>query len=172
MSSYGQMLSSRCAEPCEVTCSHPCVGCWNEPYVTSCRDSKAIVYAPPVVVTFPGPIISSCPQECIVGAGIPEIDGSGGMGSGGWGMGSGGGGMGSGSSCGGGISYGMGSHGSGGSYGGMGGGSYGGEGSCGGGISRLGSFYRNSLFSGFGRNYSPYFSGGYYRYRYGNYGPF
>ncbi|NXF38280.1 KRFA protein, partial [Nyctibius bracteatus] len=81
-------------EPCEVTCPHPYVNCWNEPCVSSCGDSRAIVYAPPVVVTFPGPIISSCPQECIVGTAIPEIDGQ--MGSGGGGMGSGGGGMGSG----------------------------------------------------------------------------
>ncbi|XP_050768080.1 claw keratin-like [Gymnogyps californianus] len=170
MSSYGQMLSSRCSGPCEVTCSQPYVDSRNEPCVTSCGDSRAIVYAPPVVVTFPGPIISSCPQESFVGTAMPEIEGQ--MGSGGGGMGSGGGGMGSGGSGGGGSSYGMGSCSSGGSYGGMGGGSYGGEGSCGGGISRLGSFYRNSFFSGFGRNYFPCYSRGYYRYRYGNYGPF
>ncbi|KFV50629.1 Scale keratin, partial [Tyto alba] len=121
--------SSRCAEPCEVTCQQPYVDCRNEPCVSSCRDSTAIVWAPPVVVTFPGPIISSCPQESIVGTAMPEIGG--GMGSGGGGMSSGGGGMSSGGSCGGGSSYGMGSHGSGCSYGGMGGGSYGGEGSCG-----------------------------------------
>ncbi|NWH44299.1 KRFB protein, partial [Fregata magnificens] len=120
MSSYGQMLSSRCAEPCEVTCPRPYIDCWNEPCVRSCGDSRAIVYAPPVVVTFPGPIMSSCPQESIVGTAVPEMEH---MGSGGGGMGSGGGGMGSGGSCGGGSSYGMGSHGSGGSYGGMGGGS-------------------------------------------------
>ncbi|NXS49424.1 KRFB protein, partial [Balaeniceps rex] len=124
MSSYGEMLSSRCGGPCEVTCSQPYVDCQNEPCVRTCGDSRAIVYAPPVVVTFPGPIMSSCPQYSIVGTAIPEIEGH---------MGSGGGGMGSGGSCGGGSSYGMGSHGSGGSYGGMGGGSYGGEGSCGGG---------------------------------------
>ncbi|XP_064330783.1 claw keratin [Phalacrocorax carbo] len=158
MSSYGQMLSSRCAAPCEVTCPQPFVNCWNEPCVSSCGDSRAIVYAPPVVVTFPGPIISSCPQESFVGTAMPEIEGqmgygSGGMGSGGGGMGSGGGGM---SSGGGGMS--------------SGGGSYGGEGSCGGGISRLGSCYRNSFFSTFGRNYFPFFSRGYYRYGYGNYG--
>ncbi|NXF12860.1 KRFA protein, partial [Smithornis capensis] len=80
--------------PCEVTCPQPYVNCCNEPCVASCGDSRAIVYAPPVVVTFPGPIISSCPQESIVGTAIPEIEG--GMGSGGGGMGSGGGGMGSG----------------------------------------------------------------------------
>ncbi|XP_068851134.1 feather keratin B-4-like [Aphelocoma coerulescens] len=106
MSSYGQLLSARCASPCEVTCGQPYVDACSEPCVSSCGDSRAIVYAPPVVVTFPGPIISSCPTESIVGTSIPEIHG---------GMGSGG---------------------------------------------------------GFGRNYYPYFSRGYYRYRYGNYGPF
>ncbi|KFR13754.1 Feather keratin 2, partial [Opisthocomus hoazin] len=90
----------------------PYVNCWNEPCVSSCGDSRAIVYAPPVVVTFPGPIISSCPQESVVGTAIPEMEGQ----------------IGSGGSCGGGSSYAMGSYGSGGSYGGMGGGSYGGEG--------------------------------------------
>ncbi|KFV98042.1 Feather keratin 4, partial [Fulmarus glacialis] len=89
----------------------PYINCWNEPCVSSCGDSRAIVYAPPVVVTFPGPIISSCPQESFVGTAMPEIEGQmgsggGGMGSGGGGMGSGGGGMGSGGSCGGGSSYG------------------------------------------------------------------
>ncbi|NWH69096.1 KRSC protein, partial [Geococcyx californianus] len=54
-----------------VTCSQPYVNCWNETCVGSCADSRAIVYAPPVVVTFPGPIISSCPQESIVGTAIP-----------------------------------------------------------------------------------------------------
>ncbi|NXV71126.1 KRSC protein, partial [Atlantisia rogersi] len=117
MSTYGQMLSSRCSAPCEVTCSQPYIDAWNEPCVGSCGDSRAIVYAPPVVVTFPGPIISSCPQESIVGTAIPQIEGQmgyggGGMGSGGGGMGSGGGGMGSG---GGGMGSGGGGMGSGGS---------------------------------------------------------
>lgn len=151
MSSYGQMLSARCGPPCEVTCSQPFVDSRNEPCVSSCGDSRAIVYAPPVVVTFPGPIISSCPQESIVGTAIPEIEGQ--MGSGGGGMGSGGGGMGSGG-------------------GGMGECPHGGGSSCGSGIFPLGSFYRNTYFSRFGRYYSPFSPRGYYRYRYGNYGPF
>uniref|UniRef100_A0A8V1AJU7 Keratin n=1 Tax=Gallus gallus TaxID=9031 RepID=A0A8V1AJU7_CHICK len=131
--SYGQMISFRCAQPCEVSCPQPYTDSRNEPCVATCGDSRAIVYAPPVVVTFPGPIISS--------------------------------------SYGGGGSCGIGSHSSGGSYGGVGGGSYGGEGSCGGGFSRLGGYYRSSFYSGFGRNYFPFYSR-YYRYRYGNCGPF
>ncbi|NXJ85844.1 KRFA protein, partial [Trogon melanurus] len=123
MSSYGQLISSRCAEPCEVTCPQPYVNCQNEPCIASCGDSRAIVYAPPVIVTFPGPIISSCPQQSLVGTAIPEIGGSGGGGMGSGGMGSGGGGMGSGGmgsgggrmgSGGGGMGYGGGGMGSGG----------------------------------------------------------
>ncbi|NXF52859.1 KRFJ protein, partial [Oceanites oceanicus] len=63
----------RCLPPCEVTCSRP----WSyssclEPCVASCGDSRAVVYAPPVVVTFPGPILSSCPQESYVGTSFPQ----------------------------------------------------------------------------------------------------
>ncbi|NXJ71635.1 KRFJ protein, partial [Rostratula benghalensis] len=63
----------RCLPPCEVTCPPP----WSYsnslgPCVTSCGDSRAVVYAPPVVLTFPGPIISSCPQESIVGTSFPQ----------------------------------------------------------------------------------------------------
>ncbi|NXL52949.1 KRFJ protein, partial [Podilymbus podiceps] len=71
MSSGGQLVSSRCSSPCEVTCSYPYVDAWNQPCVTSCGDSRAVVYAPPVVVTFPGPILSSCPQESFVGTSFP-----------------------------------------------------------------------------------------------------
>ncbi|NXE57512.1 KRFJ protein, partial [Casuarius casuarius] len=59
---------------CPVICPEPCARAWNEPCVTSCGDSRAVVYAPPVVVTFPGPILSSCPQESYVGTVLP-IDG-------------------------------------------------------------------------------------------------
>ncbi|NWR79461.1 KRSC protein, partial [Centropus unirufus] len=90
------LISTGCSSPCEVICSEPYCDCRNEPCVRTCPDSRAIVQAPPVVVTFPGPIIGSCPQECFVGTGFPYIEGSGGggMGSGGGGMSSGGGGMG------------------------------------------------------------------------------
>ncbi|NXS93532.1 KRFA protein, partial [Jacana jacana] len=71
MSSGGQLVSSGCYSPCRVTCTEPCVNAWNQPCVTSCGDSRAVVYAPPVVVTFPGPILSSCPQESIVGTSFP-----------------------------------------------------------------------------------------------------
>ncbi|NXV80817.1 KRFJ protein, partial [Atlantisia rogersi] len=69
-------ISSRCLPPCRVTCSQP----WAYsnslgPCVTSCGDSTAVVYAPPVVVNFPGPILSSCPQESYVGTSFPQSDG-------------------------------------------------------------------------------------------------
>ncbi|NXN44336.1 KRFJ protein, partial [Rhinoptilus africanus] len=116
MSSGGQLVSSGCSSPCEVTCPEPCVNAWNQPCVTSCGDSRAVVYAPPVVITFPGPILSSCPQESIVGTSFPSPIGgfSGPMGS-----------LESGGSYGGSSSLGMGGSYGGGSSMGMGG-SYGG----------------------------------------------
>ncbi|NXS89008.1 KRSC protein, partial [Erpornis zantholeuca] len=40
--------------------SHPCV--------VSCGASRVILFPPPVLVTFPGPILSSCPQEMVLGS--------------------------------------------------------------------------------------------------------
>ncbi|NXI42731.1 KRFJ protein, partial [Galbula dea] len=82
MSSGGELMSSGCSSPCEVTCPQPYVGAWNEPCVTSCEDSRAVVYPPPVLITFPGPILSSCPQESFVGTSMPTPigGGSGGIG--------------------------------------------------------------------------------------------
>ncbi|NWV99462.1 KRFA protein, partial [Machaerirhynchus nigripectus] len=57
---------------CEVSCPQPLAGAWNQPCVTSCGDSRAVVYPPPVVITFPGPILSSCPQESVVGSSFPS----------------------------------------------------------------------------------------------------
>uniref|UniRef100_A0A8B9I543 Keratin n=1 Tax=Anser brachyrhynchus TaxID=132585 RepID=A0A8B9I543_9AVES len=76
MSFYGQMISSRCLAPCEVTCPQPMVNACSQPCVTSCGDSRAVIYPPPVVMTFPGPILSSCPQESIVGSSAPAGFGS------------------------------------------------------------------------------------------------
>ncbi|NXG53025.1 KRSC protein, partial [Psilopogon haemacephalus] len=55
----------------EVSCPQPFVDAYSQPCVTSCGDSSAVVYPPPVVITFPGPILSSCPQESIVGTTLP-----------------------------------------------------------------------------------------------------
>ncbi|NXW82087.1 KRSC protein, partial [Alopecoenas beccarii] len=52
-------------------CPQPITDAWNQPCVTSCRDSHAVVYPPPVTIIFPGPILSSCPQESFVGTSAP-----------------------------------------------------------------------------------------------------
>ncbi|NXG90899.1 KRFD protein, partial [Stercorarius parasiticus] len=52
----------------DVTCPQPLANTCNELCVTSCDDSRAVIYPPPVVLTFPGPILSSCPQESVVGS--------------------------------------------------------------------------------------------------------
>ncbi|KFO87161.1 Scale keratin, partial [Buceros rhinoceros silvestris] len=57
---------SNCTARYEVTCSEPYVEANTEPCSSSCGDSRAIVYPPPVVVTFPGPIIATCPQDSCV----------------------------------------------------------------------------------------------------------
>ncbi|NXE99217.1 KRFD protein, partial [Menura novaehollandiae] len=54
-----------------VTCPQPLANACNELCVTSCDDSKAVIYPPLVVLTFPGPILSSCPQESVVGSCSP-----------------------------------------------------------------------------------------------------
>lgn len=59
------------SNPCELSCPPPLANACNELCVTSCDDSRAVVYPPPVVLTFPGPILSSCPQESVVGSAGP-----------------------------------------------------------------------------------------------------
>ncbi|NWT05125.1 KRFA protein, partial [Mionectes macconnelli] len=66
-----------------VSCPQPVADAWNEPCVTSCGDSRAVIYPPPVVITFPGPILSSCPQESVVGSSAPAALGAS-LGSGGF----------------------------------------------------------------------------------------
>ncbi|NXK26278.1 KRFA protein, partial [Arenaria interpres] len=56
---------------CDASCPQPITKSWSQPCVTSCGDSRAVVYPPPVVITFPGPILSSCPQESIIGTSSP-----------------------------------------------------------------------------------------------------
>ncbi|NXQ30189.1 KRSC protein, partial [Alaudala cheleensis] len=59
---------------CDVSCPQPCA--WSrslEPCVASCGDSRAVVFPPPVVLTFPGPTLSTCSQESVVGASNPMI---------------------------------------------------------------------------------------------------
>uniref|UniRef100_K7F021 Keratin n=1 Tax=Pelodiscus sinensis TaxID=13735 RepID=K7F021_PELSI len=58
---------------CPDICPQPYVDAWNGPCVTSCGDSSAVVYPPPVVVRFPGPILSTCPQDSVVGTALPNV---------------------------------------------------------------------------------------------------
>ncbi|NWS17071.1 KRFA protein, partial [Pachyramphus minor] len=53
---------------CSPWCPQAAATGHNEPCVVSCATSRVIIYPPPVVVTFPGPIISTCPQEAVVGS--------------------------------------------------------------------------------------------------------
>ncbi|XP_051497185.1 feather keratin Cos1-1/Cos1-3/Cos2-1-like [Apus apus] len=76
MSSYRQVCNFSSCSPCEVTCPQPYANAWNQPCVTSCGDSHAVVYPPPVAITFPGPILSTCPQESFVGTSAPLEIGS------------------------------------------------------------------------------------------------
>ncbi|NWH97652.1 KRSC protein, partial [Tichodroma muraria] len=72
MFSYRQSSSSRCLAPCGISCPQPLASAWSQPCVTSCGDSQALIHPPPVLVTFPGPILGSCPQESVVGSSAPS----------------------------------------------------------------------------------------------------
>ncbi|KFP19253.1 Scale keratin, partial [Egretta garzetta] len=53
----------------------------NEPCVRQCPDSTTVIQPPPVVVTLPGPILSSFPQDSFVGSsGAPVLGVYGGYG--------------------------------------------------------------------------------------------
>ncbi|NXJ86236.1 KRSC protein, partial [Trogon melanurus] len=53
----------------------------NEPCVRQCPDSTTVIQPPPVVVTIPGPILTSFPQDSVVGSsGAPVLGGYGGLG--------------------------------------------------------------------------------------------
>ncbi|XP_008948156.1 PREDICTED: feather keratin 2-like [Merops nubicus] len=59
-----------CYERCPSTsCSPtPLANSCNEPCVRQCQDSTVVIQPPPVVVTLPGPILSSFPQNTAVGS--------------------------------------------------------------------------------------------------------
>ncbi|NXX98628.1 KRSC protein, partial [Centropus bengalensis] len=54
-----------------VTCPQPIAESYNEPCVQQCPDSRAIIFPPPAVVTIPGPVLNSFPQESVVGSSGP-----------------------------------------------------------------------------------------------------
>ncbi|NXG39549.1 KRSC protein, partial [Dromaius novaehollandiae] len=70
-----------CVPQSGVACPRPIAASRNELCARQCPDSAALIQPPPVVVTFPGPILSSCPQQSVVGSsGAPAFGGSLGLG--------------------------------------------------------------------------------------------
>ncbi|NXL68187.1 KRF1 protein, partial [Chordeiles acutipennis] len=70
MSCYNQCLPCR---PCGPT---PLANSCNEPCVQQCQDSTVVIEPPAVVVTLPGPILSSFPQSTNVGSSTSAAVGS------------------------------------------------------------------------------------------------
>ncbi|GAB0206540.1 feather keratin Cos2-3-like [Grus japonensis] len=70
MSCYNQCLPCR---PCGPT---PLANSCNEPCVRQCQNSTVVIEPPAVVVTLPGPILSSFPQNTVVGSSTSAAVGS------------------------------------------------------------------------------------------------
>ncbi|XP_065712078.2 feather keratin Cos1-1/Cos1-3/Cos2-1-like [Patagioenas fasciata] len=73
--------------PRDMSCCNPCVPCQpcgptplanscNEPCVRQCQSSNVVIQPSPVVVTLPGPILSSFPQNTVVGSSTSAAAGS------------------------------------------------------------------------------------------------
>ncbi|NXL40268.1 KRCL protein, partial [Glaucidium brasilianum] len=60
--------STLCNTTCGVATPAPLADTCNEPCVRQCPDSTVVIQPPPSVVTFPGPILSSFPQQSAVGS--------------------------------------------------------------------------------------------------------
>ncbi|XP_075027922.1 feather keratin Cos2-3-like [Calonectris borealis] len=74
-------------KPRDMSCYNPCLPCrpcgptplansCNEPCVRQCQNSTIIIQPSPVVVTLPGPILSSYPQNTVVGSSTSAAVGS------------------------------------------------------------------------------------------------
>uniref|UniRef100_A0A8U7NYY6 Keratin n=1 Tax=Corvus moneduloides TaxID=1196302 RepID=A0A8U7NYY6_CORMO len=74
-------------QPQDMSCYNPCRPCQpcgptplanscNEPCVRQCQDSTVAIQPSPVVVTLPGPILSSFPQNTAVGSSTSAAVGS------------------------------------------------------------------------------------------------
>ncbi|XP_029879478.1 feather beta keratin-like [Aquila chrysaetos chrysaetos] len=70
MSCYNQCL------PCQPCGPTPLANSCNEPCVRQCQDSTVVIEPPAVVVTLPGPILSSFPQNTAVGSSTSAAVGS------------------------------------------------------------------------------------------------
>ena len=82
ITSHAKMSCSELYPPkTSVAVPQPIAESCNELCARQCPDSTAFIQPPPVVVTFPGPILSSFPQQAVVGsAGAPAFGGSLGLG--------------------------------------------------------------------------------------------
>uniref|UniRef100_A0A663M4P1 Keratin n=1 Tax=Athene cunicularia TaxID=194338 RepID=A0A663M4P1_ATHCN len=70
-----------CPPKSGVAVPQPIAESCNELCARQCPDSSAFIQPPPVVVTFPGPILSSFPQQAVVGSsGAPAFGGNLGLG--------------------------------------------------------------------------------------------
>jgi len=70
-----------CPPKTSVAVPQPIAESCNELCARQCPDSTACLQPPPGVVTFPGPILSSFPQQAVVGSsGAPAFGGSLGLG--------------------------------------------------------------------------------------------
>ncbi|XP_068516608.1 feather keratin 1-like [Anas acuta] len=73
MSCYNRCLPCLPCGPCGPT---PLANSCNEPCVQQCQDSNVFIQPSPVVVTLPGPILSSFPQNTAVGSSTSAAVGS------------------------------------------------------------------------------------------------
>ncbi|XP_064256155.1 feather keratin 1-like isoform X1 [Passer domesticus] len=62
--------------PCQPCGPTPLANSCNEPCVRQCQDSHVVIEPSPVVVTLPGPILSSFPQNTAVGSSTSAAVGS------------------------------------------------------------------------------------------------
>ncbi|XP_065713852.1 feather beta keratin-like [Patagioenas fasciata] len=65
-----------CYDLCRPCGPTPLANSCNEPCVRQCQDSRVIIEPSPVVVTLPGPILSSFPQNTAVGSSTSAAVGS------------------------------------------------------------------------------------------------
>ncbi|NXE57504.1 KRSC protein, partial [Casuarius casuarius] len=62
---------------CGIARPQPIADSCNEACVRQCPDTTTVIQPPPAVVTFPGPIFTSFPQDSVVGSsGAPVLAGS------------------------------------------------------------------------------------------------
>ncbi|XP_063260972.1 feather keratin 1-like [Prinia subflava] len=63
-----QPQAMSCYSPCQPCGPTPLANSCNEPCVRQCQNSTVFIQPSPVVVTLPGPILSSFPQNTAVGS--------------------------------------------------------------------------------------------------------